>query len=356
MKSIEIKKYKKLIDINYNQLLNNKGGIILLRNVDKKGNIIIHEIAKSYSDMAAFTIKDNNTNEFFVVLRYKSPLYITIDFEKSFFEGNFAYINGDYEKCIEIYLNALQYGKSNNKSFSILGFAYAKVGKYDEAIDYLTIANCLSRDGTSYHETINLLKRIKDGSYTSSANKDKTLKSLLRDNYKSVIFNGQLVLLDLENISGIENIERDIKDFPGMNCFIINVDGTKKLVLKGQMPIPISSKKISRISKKVENCYFKEEFDQYIMYAERLIIAISNPSTDFISKLSLSYARKRLFDKAIFYLNIARGLSDNNSLLNDYYNSLLIDFYQANSSLSEKSTPLHGEHKKTPKKILKINS
>ena len=302
----------------YDRLLDNECGIVLLRNISNSMKQKIYDYASLVSNMAAFPIVDPDTKEMHMVLRYKDPIYSKSHFESIYKKANDAYVNGDYELCFKQYLKALQSGKSNNLTFAIMGFTLAKLGRYSEAIDYLTVANCMksNRDlGYNFTNAICLFEKMNNNGISNK--KD----NILSRSYESVLIDGKIVVVSSLSDNQIERIQKRISEYPGMDCFVIEIDGKKSLVFKETMPIFVPRINTQEITNKAELAYLTGSYDEAISESKKLIL-VTKPNSYTFSRLGLAYGRKKEFRKAIETLKIAKGL---NKKLASGYDSIIKD-------------------------------
>lgn len=125
------------------ELLLNGQGMVLLRPMDNDRRKRIHDIVERYPDMVSFSIGEGNNRQ--IVLRYKPFTRKYVDVKNLINMGNLAYKEGNYDSCIDDYLQLLQFGEPKAFVYAKLGLAYMKKWKKDTAIDYLTIATQLSK-------------------------------------------------------------------------------------------------------------------------------------------------------------------------------------------------------------------
>lgn len=135
---------KEFVSEKHRELLQNKG-IILLEAMSDEKIFNILQIVKDYPDIVASVIKDENSKRIF--LRYKPYLKETININKVYNEGNKAYNEKMYQKCIDNYLQLLEiFDEPKASIYAKLGLSYMKINNKKLAIDYLTIATALSKD------------------------------------------------------------------------------------------------------------------------------------------------------------------------------------------------------------------
>ena len=177
---------------NKHKLLLNGQGMILLKPMDKEKRQRIHDIVKNYPDMVSFSIGEGKNKQ--IVLRYKPFKKEYIDIKKLRKMGDLAYKEGNYDSCIECYLQLLEFGEPKAFVYAKLGLAYLKIRKKDLAIDYFTIATQLSQqedrrfDFTELIDNLNGLIDRKD---------KKTYFRMEIEDFEN----------DIQNYYGIENLD-----------------------------------------------------------------------------------------------------------------------------------------------------
>lgn len=150
---------KEFITRKYEELTEKKG-IILLRPMDDARIDRIFEMIEDYPDMVAFVIEEENQQQ--VVLRYKPVIDEYVDGKNLIKLGNQAYKDGNYNECIENYLQLLQlFAEPRSAIYSKLGLAYLKKSQIPLAIDYLTVANALAKKEKAYFDFSDLIAKLK---------------------------------------------------------------------------------------------------------------------------------------------------------------------------------------------------
>ena len=133
---------KEFIESKHELLLNGQG-MVLLRPMNNERRKRIHDMVKEYPDMVSFSIGEGDNRQ--IVLRYKPFIDEYVDVKNLINMGNLAYKEGNYDSCIEDYLQLLQFGEPKAFVYAKLGLAYMKKWEKDIAIDYFTIATQLSK-------------------------------------------------------------------------------------------------------------------------------------------------------------------------------------------------------------------
>lgn len=150
---------KEFIAKKYEELTEKKG-IILLRPMDGARIDRIFEMIEDYPDMVAFVIGEGNQQQ--VVLRYKPVIDEYVDGKNLINLGNQAYKDGNYNECIENYLQLLQlFDEPRSVVYSKLGLAYMKKWQIPLAIDYLTIATALAKKEKVDFDFSDLIAKLK---------------------------------------------------------------------------------------------------------------------------------------------------------------------------------------------------
>lgn len=194
---------KEFIAKKYEEL-SEKKGIILLRPMDNARIDRTFEMIEDYPDMVAFVIGEGNQQQ--VVLRYKPIIDEYVDGKKLINLGNQAYKDGNYNECIENYLQLLQlFDEPRSVVYSKLGLAYMKKWQIPLAIDYLTVATALAKKEKVDFDYSDLIARLKGDISQEDA------KPRFRMTQKDFDYS------DVNNYYGIEN-------FSEINAYIIESD------------------------------------------------------------------------------------------------------------------------------------
>lgn len=171
-----------------------KAGIILLRPMDDARIDRIFEMIEEYPDMTAFVIGSGSNQQ--VVLRYKPIIEEYVDTKNLINIGNQAYNDGNYDECIECYLQLLQiFNEPRAIAYSKLGLSYMKKCNIPLAIDYLTIATDLAKKEKADLDFSDLISRLK-GDIPQKDAKPKFKMSQKDFDYS-----------DVNNFYGIENFD-----------------------------------------------------------------------------------------------------------------------------------------------------
>lgn len=166
-------------------------GIILLKPMDSSRRKGIHNIVKDIPDVASFSIGSDSNRQ--IVLRFKPFLDEYVNISAIAKEGKNAYINGQYDDCIESYRKLLEFGEPKAWVYARLGLAYMKKFDKDTAIDYLTIATALSKEEQTDYDFTELIASLKG--LINPEDKKPRIR-MTTDDFKN----------DTENYYGIENI------------------------------------------------------------------------------------------------------------------------------------------------------
>ena len=147
-------KDKNMIDDMIN-LLRNGRAVVLLEPMPKEKRDLIHEYIRSCSDVASYSIGENDERR--IVLRYRPivPDYINInEVSRSARE---CVRNKKYEEAVKYYQKLLRIGHPRVKTYGEYGIALLKLHRIEEAVDALKIATILSKEknlGLDYTEII----------------------------------------------------------------------------------------------------------------------------------------------------------------------------------------------------------
>ena len=155
VKTYEIKDSEKnFIETKYQKLLSEKGAL-LLKEMDSARRKAIYRIVDNYPDMVAFSIGTGEYKK--IVLRYKPYTEEYVEIRKLIKDGNEAYTNKNYDKCIDCYLKVLSFGIPKTSSYAKLGLAYMKKFNIDKAVEYLTIATKLAKENNEEYDFTELI-------------------------------------------------------------------------------------------------------------------------------------------------------------------------------------------------------
>lgn len=175
-----------------------EGGILRLDPMPSERRKKIHGIVKEYKDITSFSILEGEERQ--VLLRYK-PNSHYLDYKNIIRNGNRAYRDNDFDRCIYSY-NLLLESANFPKPFIYgkIGLSYLKKGDKKKAIDYLTVATYLSKkQHDNQSDYTELLEKIKSSNYEER-------KVVVKEEKKSQIKNRTR-----ENNYGINNFDEVIK-------------------------------------------------------------------------------------------------------------------------------------------------
>ena len=251
---------KQFIESKYQELLT-KRGIILLNPMEKERRKIIYDIIEeSYPDVRAFSIGTDYLKH--VVLRYIRNKEERIDVLKLIQEGNSAYKSNDFDKCIECYLQVLTVGKPKSIAYSKLGLSYLKKLDKERAIEYLTIANALSKEEgvtLDYSELIgNLKEKELPEKKIKSHMKEKTFNNDL-NNYYGINDFETIHNYIMESGLGIDNACENL-NFSESKIVLIKLIYAKQYYAQGEYAI--GDQLLQSVEKiKNKNAIIKKELD-----------------------------------------------------------------------------------------------
>ena len=155
----------------YERLLEQKG-IILTKPFNNDRRQSIYEILKKYPNVRYFPIGDGEKRQ--IVLRYKLISNKPNPVKKLLVEGDKAYKEKHYCRCINKYLAVLSiFNWPHPYVYARLGLAYMKIWRIDLAIDYLTVADYLYKRDNLDKNFTELLLRLK-GTISFEDSKSKT--------------------------------------------------------------------------------------------------------------------------------------------------------------------------------------
>lgn len=148
-----------LIDKMYEELLVNKG-VVLLNPMRQERIDNILEFAERYPNMLAEVISEGDNKRIF--LRYKPLITDDIDTSEVIEDSKQSYVEKNYEKCIECNLKLLEnFDTPKSIMYFMIGLSYLKLHQKDKAIEYITIANGVSKNNNEEKEYGDLLLSLK---------------------------------------------------------------------------------------------------------------------------------------------------------------------------------------------------
>lgn len=153
-----IDKEKIFLDKKRSELLKNKA-IILLDEMPRERAKRLNKIANKYSDISSFIIGDDDKSQ--VVLRYNPYLDDPVSVQNLITKGNLAYKEGNYDYCIECYLQLLRFGTPSILVYVKLGSAYMRKYDKEKAIEYFSIATHLSKEENGEFDFTELIENLK---------------------------------------------------------------------------------------------------------------------------------------------------------------------------------------------------
>lgn len=172
---------RKLVDKKCQELLVQKG-VILLGPMENAKRKRIHKIANKYRGILPFNIGLSPNK--YIMLMYKPVIKEYINRGELISLGNTAYYEGNYRSCIDYYLKVLQIGKPKAIAFIRLGYSFLYLGDTKKAIDYLTIAQEVSRKEEKQFDFTNLIEELK--SNTAIEDKKRYFQMELSDFTESI--------------------------------------------------------------------------------------------------------------------------------------------------------------------------
>lgn len=181
---------REFIETKYQKLLIEKGAI-LLKEMDSARRKAIYRIVDNYPDMVAFSIGTGENKQ--IVLRYKPYIDEYVALRKLIKDGNEAYTNKNYDKCIDCYLKVLSFGTPKTFAYASLGLAYMKKFNIDKAVEYLTIATKLAKENNEEYDFTELIYSL-----TSAPDPEKKPKFTMHEKEFSN---------DVDDYYGIDNFD-----------------------------------------------------------------------------------------------------------------------------------------------------
>lgn len=150
-------------------------GIAIVPDIDISG-------IDNIKDTILFSVGNNENKK--QVLRYRKYCTTSIDKSEVIEEANKLYNNGEYDLCIEKYKQLFSFKNVKTWVYVKIGLAYLKNKNIDAAIEYLTVANYISKTNNQKYDFTNLILELKEKQ-----------RQYMNSNYSSS---------DLENYYGID--------------------------------------------------------------------------------------------------------------------------------------------------------
>ncbi len=137
-----------------------KNGIIMLKSESEEHTRKLINYVSTISDLKFFTIE--NENDEYIVIRKRIYYNHYRDFNTIIKAGSEEYHAGNYNVFIEEYKKLLLMGNPKSYVYAKLGLAYYKTLNLEVALQYLMIANSLSKKEKGNHDYSDLINEIKE--------------------------------------------------------------------------------------------------------------------------------------------------------------------------------------------------
>lgn len=146
---------EEFIDDKINELKENRG-LIVLKPMDNVRRKRIHNIVSHRREVVTFSIGSDTNRR--IVLRFVGNVYVPV--KETIKIADEAYYKKDYETALRTYLDIL--GTKSPKTFiyAKVGLTYMKMGKKEEAIEYLTVATELSKKNNERFDFSDLIASL----------------------------------------------------------------------------------------------------------------------------------------------------------------------------------------------------
>lgn len=150
-----------LIRYKYNELISNKG-MVLLKALDPiTTEVIIRKIQKDYEDVAVISIGFKETRQ--LVFIHKPKLRTVDNPKELIILADSLYYNGSYEEAKNNYIKLIEFGKPEYFIYAKIGLCYLKLGNKSSALDYLKLANnMIKKEGITGSNYDELIKNLSD--------------------------------------------------------------------------------------------------------------------------------------------------------------------------------------------------
>ena len=166
--------------------------VVILKAMDNERRKNIHHIVASIPSVKSFSIGNGLSRR--IVLTNSPYIEGKINKRALSIEGDKAYREQDYEKCIECYRTLLYLVKPSANVYAKLGLAYMKKNQLEKAIKYLTISTELSKEVDGTFDFTELIAKLSGKGFDAEETKPK-------------FHMDESEFLSEENYYGVEHIE-----------------------------------------------------------------------------------------------------------------------------------------------------
>ena len=157
-------------------------GIVLLDPMKINARRQVHDIIKTIPDIKSFNI---GYGEYKRVVLKSSPYDPNVDCSECLKLGEEAYLSKDYNTCIQYLREVIKVSKPDHSVFAKVGISYMKLSYIETAIDYLTVAEELSKKEDNNKEIYSdLIRKLKND---LSTEKNKSQGMLTESYFESII-------------------------------------------------------------------------------------------------------------------------------------------------------------------------
>jgi len=170
-------------------------GIVLLRPMDIDRRHKIKNIANSYPNVVAFSIGEGEKKR--VVLRYTTNEKMIPNVNNLIEKGNSSYKKGNYEECIDTYLDILQGPRPKAVAYLKIGMSYLKLFKRNKAFQYLTVAQEVGKEEGKDFDLYQLLDSLRSKEFSEIPEHKPSVK------IEEDIFNGNDDYYGVKDIDGV---------------------------------------------------------------------------------------------------------------------------------------------------------
>lgn len=200
---------EKFIENKYKEILKTKG-IVLLKPMPYEKRKDVHELVKKYENIMSFSIGEGEKKR--VVLKYHNPSNFG-NIKEVVNRGYQLYQQAKYDECIDLYKVLLKsFPRPKAFVFANIGLSHLKNSQLTTAIDYLIVANELSKQEDMRYQFDGLLATLNVKSYATSEEIKKEFRMGLEE-------------FENDEYYGINNFEEIIK-------FIVESNKTFEIACK----------------------------------------------------------------------------------------------------------------------------
>ncbi len=248
----------------------------LLEPMPKEKRDLVQKIASKYNDIAAFSIGQEPERR--IVLRYHPFIKEHVDKLDVIKEAKSLYYKGKYEEAAKQYELLLKLGRPRDFTYGMYGLTLLRMHRRNEALDYLKIANILSKESggnLDYSDLIyeiehpddrdNLKPRVEVKAEEFNAdNKNVTLDETLLNDLIGLTQEGEISLIDACGKLGFSEEDTNyVKLLYARDCYYLGDMKQGDTYLKQVEKSKVKDKKVKDLYKEIllNKKYYSKRLD-----------------------------------------------------------------------------------------------